>query len=107
MSVEIIVVLVNCATREEAGIIARSLLDSQLAACVSIGAPVESHYHWEGSREQAVEHPLWIKTTRERWPELEAEVRRLHSYTVPEILALPIAAGSAAYLRWVAEATTS
>jgi periplasmic divalent cation tolerance protein len=94
-----IVVLVTCASAREAQKIARALVDARLAACVNmLRVPVESVYRWKGKVESAKELLLVIKTTRSRFPVLERAIKRMHSYDVPEIIALPIAAGSRAYL---------
>jgi Uncharacterized protein involved in tolerance to divalent cations len=99
-----VVVLVTCANRAEARKIARAVVDKRLAACVNIaGAAVESVYRWKGKVKRAREVLLVMKTTRARYAALEREVRRLHSYDTPEVIALPIAAGSKAYLHWVGE----
>ena len=99
-----IVVLVTCGSRKEARRIARALVERRLAACVNeIGAPVTSVYRWKGKVETAKEFLLAIKTTKKRFPALREAVRELHSYEVPEIIALPIAEGSRAYLDWIAE----
>ena len=99
-----VVVLVTCANAAEAAHIARALVEARLAACVNVlQAPVRSTYRWKGNVEEAAEHLLIIKTSRRRLDALEREVKRLHSYEVPEVIALPIAAGSPAYLRWLAD----
>ena len=99
-----VVVLVTCASLAEARRIAHRLVEARLAACVNImGAPVHSVYRWKGKVESAREHLLVIKTLRRRLPALQRAVMRLHSYDVPEVIALPIAAGSRAYLNWLAE----
>ena len=99
-----VVVLVTCASGEEAERLARSVVEKKLAACVNVAtAPVKSVYRWKGKIEMAAEFPLMMKTTRRKFLALEKEIRRLHSYETPEILGLPIVAGSAAYLRWIAE----
>jgi periplasmic divalent cation tolerance protein len=99
-----IVVLVTCGSAKEARRIARALIDSRLAACGNIlQAPVQSIYRWKGRVESAQEYLLIIKTSRRRFAELEKTVKRLHSYDVAEIIALPIAAGSAEYLRWIGD----
>jgi periplasmic divalent cation tolerance protein len=99
-----IVVLVMCGSRKEARKIARALVERRLAACVSeIGAPVRSVYRWKGKVETAEEFLLVIKSTKRRFAGLQAAVRELHSYEVPEIIALPVEEGSWAYLKWMAE----
>lgn len=102
---EALLVLTNCPDLETADRIALALVENGLAACVNRLAPVESTYRWQGAIERATEHPLLIKTTRERYGELEQAIRALHPYEVPEVIAVPIAAGLAAYLRWIGEVT--
>jgi periplasmic divalent cation tolerance protein len=99
-----IVVLVTCGSRKEARRIARALVEKRLAACVNeIGAPVRSVYRWKGKVETAEEFLLVIKTTKRRFAGLRDAVRELHSYDVPEIIALPVMKGSREYLDWIAE----
>ncbi|MBZ5701332.1 MAG: divalent-cation tolerance protein CutA [Acidobacteriia bacterium] len=96
------VVLVTCGSLAEARRIARGVVEARLAACVNIvSAPVESIYRWKGKVERAREFLLVMKTTAKRLRELEREVQRLHSYEVPEFIAVPIVAGSREYLRWL------
>lgn len=99
-------VVVTCGSLPEARKIARAVVEKHLSACVNIfTAPVESVYTWKGKLERSREHLLLIKTTAKRLKALEREVLRLHSYDTPEFLVLPIAAGSPAYLRWLAQNT--
>jgi periplasmic divalent cation tolerance protein len=99
-----IVVLVTCGTASEAERIARELVKRRLAACVNLlESPVRSIYRWRGKVENAPEYLLMVKTSRKRLAELQREVERLHSYDVPEVIALPIAAGSEKYLAWLDE----
>ncbi len=98
-----LVVMMTAANRDEARSIARRLVEERLAACCTIAAEVESVYRWEGKVEEATETMVMIKTDREHFPELERRIRQLHSYDVPEIIALPVVAGSEAYLRWIGE----
>jgi periplasmic divalent cation tolerance protein len=80
------------------------VVQKRLAACVNIlGSPVDSIYRWKGKVEQAREVMMLLKTAAKRLPELEREVKRLHSYGVPEFIALPIIAGSREYLHWLAD----
>ena len=98
------VVLVTCGSAKEAAVIARALVRERLAACVNIQqSTVRSIYRWKGRVEEAQEHLLIIKTSRRLLADLQKEIERRHSYDVPEIIALPIVAGSAAYLAWVKE----
>jgi len=97
-----IIVLVTCATKSEACSLAASLVEKRLAACSNIsGSPVTSIYRWKGKVERAKEVLLVLKSTRAAFPALEREVRRMHSYDVPEIIALPVIAGSRPYLAWL------
>jgi periplasmic divalent cation tolerance protein len=99
-----IVVLVSCGSAKEARKIARAVLEQRLAACANIvTTPVQSIYRWKGKVESAREFLLIIKTTQSRFAKLKAEVKRLHSYDVPEIIALPIAAGATSYLNWISD----
>jgi periplasmic divalent cation tolerance protein len=98
------VVLVTCSSVAEARRIARDVVEARLAACVNIlpGA-VTSIYRWKGKVESARERLLLMKTSRKRLPKLQAAVERLHSYEVPEFIALPITTGSSAYVAWLDE----
>jgi len=99
-----IVVLVTCGSAKEARRIARALVEKRLAACGNIlEAPVRSIYRWKGKVETAREYLLLIKTSRRRFAALQKTVKRLHSYDVPEIIALPIAKGLPEYLKWISE----
>ncbi len=99
-----IVVLVTCGSSKEARKIARALVERRLAACVNIlPGKVTSVYRWKGKAESAKDILLVIKTTRGRFATLQRAVRELHSYDVPEIIALAIADGSRDYLEWIAD----
>ena len=99
-----VVVLVTCSSRTEAQRLAREIVSRRLAACANVlEIPVQSVYWWKGKVEKAREFLLLIKTSARRLPALQAEVERLHSYDVPEFIALQIVAGSPKYLRWLAE----
>src|ERR1700760_2239734 len=101
------VVLTTCGSLKEARKIARGVMVARLAACVNIGtAPVESIYRWKGKVEKAREFLLVIKTTASRLSALEKEVKRLHSYDVPEFVVLEIASGSKEYLQWVKDSVS-
>ncbi len=101
------IVLVTCGTLAEARRIARTAVQKHLAACVNIILrPVESFYTWEGNLEKAREYLLVMKTTAKRLAELENEVRSLHSYDVPEFIALAITEGSKNYLSWLDDSVT-
>ncbi len=102
---DVLIVLTNCPDEASAERIARTLVENRCAACVNRLAPVASTYRWEGEIEDAVEIPLLIKCTRERYPEVEQAIRELHPYTVPEIIAVPVVTGFGPYLRWVDDET--
>ncbi len=101
------VVLVMCGTLAEGRRIARHVVENRLAACVNIVlSPAESFYTWKGKLEKAREYLLVMKTAAKHLAALEKEVRRLHSYDVPEFVALPITEGSAEYLSWLGDNVT-
>jgi periplasmic divalent cation tolerance protein len=100
-----IVVLTNLPDRETAQALARVLVEGRLAACVNIGATVESIYHWRGQIETANEVPVAIKTRQVLFSKVEAAIGRFHPYELPEIIAVPITDGSSAYLAWIAAET--
>ena len=96
-----IVVLATCESDEEARRIARDLVTRRLAACVNLIPKVRSIYHWKGAVEEGEETLLMIKSARPLFDQLRAAIAHLHSYEVPEMIALPIVDGSAAYLDWM------
>ena len=98
-----LVVLVTAANLEEASRIADALVGGRLAACVNILGGIESVYRWEGRVARDNETLMIIKTTDERYAELEQQIKALHSYTTPEVVALRIERGSEAYLKWLGE----
>jgi periplasmic divalent cation tolerance protein len=99
------VVLVTCGSEEEALKIAKALVEERLGACVNLICPIRSIYRWEGKVWDEKEWLLIIKTQKQRFEELEKKVKALHSYSVPEIISLPITEGSSAYLNWIKENT--
>ncbi|MBI2347199.1 MAG: divalent-cation tolerance protein CutA [Deltaproteobacteria bacterium] len=100
---EFIVVYVTVGSAEEAERLAQALVGERLAACVNRLGPVRSVYRWQGQVEQSEEQLLIIKTKRELFGALKKRVQELHSYSVPEIIALPILEGSESYLQWLGE----
>ena len=96
-----IVVLSTCGSAQEAASVARALVERRLAACVNIVAGVRSVYRWKGALEEADEWLLVIKSSRDLLERLEEELRKVHSYETPEIVALEIVAGSEGYLEWM------
>jgi periplasmic divalent cation tolerance protein len=99
--VTVIAVLTNLPDSGSAFNLARELVKLRLAACANVLPEVTSFYRWEGREEEAREHPVLIKSTRDRYVELEAAIRKMHPYTLPEIVAWPIETGLPEYLRWV------
>jgi periplasmic divalent cation tolerance protein len=97
------IVLVTCASISEARRLGRSVVQKRLAACANILSRVESIYRWKGKVERAQEVLVIMKTRAQRVKELEREVKRTHSYEVPEFIVLPVVAGSREYLQWVGE----
>ena len=101
-----LLVLTNVPERAVAEKLADMLLERKLAACVNILAPCRSVYRWKGSVQHDEEHPMLIKTTAERYADLEAAIRANHPYELPEIVAVPVERGLPAYLQWVEAETT-
>jgi periplasmic divalent cation tolerance protein len=98
------IVLSTAGSEEEARKIARHLVENQLAACVNIVPRIESVYRWEGKVESDYEWLLVIKTTGERFPAVRDAIRELHSYDLPECIAISIEDGSTDYLQWIGQA---
>lgn len=99
---EVWLVICNAPDCAIARTLAAQIIGAGAAACVNIMSPCESIYRWEGGVETSNEIPLFIKTTRAKYPALEALIRAHHPYDTPEIIALPLVAGLTAYLQWVA-----
>ena len=102
---EAILVMTTMPDRASADALARALVEGRLAACVNVGASVDSMYHWQGQIETASEVPVLIKTRRDRYQELEAAIRARHPYELPEIVAVPISHGLSPYLQWITAET--
>jgi len=102
---DFVVVLVTAGDAEEAARIGRTLVVERLAACANVVGPIHSVYRWQGAVEEAAEHLLLVKARAADLPALEARVRALHSYQLPEVVALRVTAGSVPYLAWLAEST--
>jgi periplasmic divalent cation tolerance protein len=96
-----IIVLVTTPNSDEANLIANALVAEQLAACVNIVPLIESIYRWEGEVKRDSEALMIIKTTNDRYAQVERSVKELHSYTTPEVIALGIERGSKEYLKWL------
>lgn len=101
-----ILVITVTPTQGEADRLALRAVEQRLAACAQISGPITSHYRWQGTLECSAEWRVEFKTTSGRYSALEALVRSLHAYQVPEIIAVPIAEGSAEYLAWVDDEVT-
>jgi periplasmic divalent cation tolerance protein len=100
-----LLVLTNLADMASARLLAQALVEQRLAACVNMLPAVHSVYRWNDVVEEAAEVTLLIKTTTARYEELEQAIRALHPYELPEVIAVPVSAGSPAYLAWIAQET--
>lgn len=105
ISVSEVVVFITAPEEELAAIIAHALVEAKLAGCVNIVTKIRSIYRWEGKIEDEKEVLMIAKTEQKLFGSLEKKVKELHSYTVPEIIALPIIEGSADYLAWLKDVT--
>ena len=101
----VVVVLTTLPVEADAEAFGETLVKERLAACVSVGAPMTSIYPWDGAIERGRERQVLVKTVRDKVPMLKARLAALHPYDVPELLVLPVAEGSEAYLAWVRECT--
>ena len=97
---DVLLLLTNLPDATSAKMLAAHLVEHRLAACVNELAPCHSVYRWQGAVETATEIPLLIKTTRERYAAVEAALRELHPYDVPELIAVPVELGLPEYLAW-------
>jgi periplasmic divalent cation tolerance protein len=104
--VSAIVVLSTAPKIPEAEKIAQALVEERLVACVNLLPQIDSRYWWDGKIQSGQEVLMIMKTTTERFDALKKRIHQLHSYEIPEILALPVIMGSAAYLRWMHDSTT-
>ncbi len=102
---EAILVMVTCADDAQAQAIADRLVEERLAACANIVGAVRSVFRWRGATDRASETLLLAKTRAELFEKLSQRVKELHSYEVPEIIALPIVAGSPDYIAWIMDST--
>lgn len=102
---ENILVFITAADEDEAGRIARAVVEQRLAGCVNIIRNIRSIYTWQGKTEDEQEVLMIAKTQRKLFPALSKKIKELHSYTVPEIIAMPVIEGSADYLKWLSEVT--
>jgi len=102
---EFVVILVTAPSADDAARIGRALVEERLAACANVVGPIRSIYRWQGAVEEADESLMLVKARAADVDRVTARVRELHTYDVPEIIALPIRGGSPAYLAWLAEST--
>ena len=102
-----ILILTNVPDHALATALARALIDQRLAACVNIGAPVQSIYHWRARIETGHEVPVVIKTRSALYTNVEDAIRKIHPYDTPEIIAIPVIEGDARYLDWLATETAA
>ncbi len=98
---EYIQVVTTTEHRKDAESIARALVEQRLAACVQVIGPIGSTYRWRDAIQTTQEWQCWAKSRRDLYDQIEAAIRRLHPYEVPEILAVPVLAGSTSYLAWL------
>jgi len=103
MSKETMLVLTTCGNDDDAGALARVLVERRLAACVNAVSKVASTYRWKGEVQQDQETLLVIKTTAPRLAAVEQTIREKSKYELPELIALPVQAGGADYLEWIRE----
>jgi periplasmic divalent cation tolerance protein len=102
---DLVIAFSTAGSPEEARRIATALVDEQLAACVNITDPIHSIYRWQGTTESAAESLMIIKTRASLLPAIELRLHDLHSYEVPELVAVPIAKGAQSYLDWLRAST--
>lgn len=100
-----IVIFVTCASKKEALLIIKRLLDERLIACANIIEGVKSLFWWKGKVVKATESLVILKTARKNFDKIKKSIKELHSYEVPEIIALPIVAGEGDYLEWIDKST--
>lgn len=98
-----LIVFCACANEQEAGALARNVVERRLAACVNVLPPVQSVYRWTGEIQIAAEYLLLIKTTEDRFEALRDAITELHSYDTPEIIGIPVTCGADKYLAWIRE----
>lgn len=99
------VIFCTCGSSQEAQALATALVEEHLAACVNIVPEIRSVYRWKGQMETATEVLLIIKSTGDRLAAIQSRLQALHSYELPEVIALPIVSGSESYLAWLADET--
>jgi len=103
MKESILLVYCTVANQDEAKAIARTLIEKKVAACCNIVPSINSIYCWKGEVEESEESLMLIKTTHKKYEQLEKEIKMIHSYSVPEIIATKLETGSSAYIDWIIE----
>ncbi len=103
MKNDFIQVFVSCESRQQASVLVNALLEARIIACAQIMPKIESFYHWQGQIERSEECLLILKSTGAQFQALQEMVNDLHSYDIPEVIAVPIVAGSPDYLNWINE----
>jgi periplasmic divalent cation tolerance protein len=96
-----VLVVTTLPDRDAAAALGRALVEARLAACISVGRPVQSIYHWRGAIETSTEVPLTIKTRAALFDAVAAAIRARHPYELPEVLAVPVCDGTTDYLAWI------
>jgi periplasmic divalent cation tolerance protein len=105
MNAEFVLILVTAADAAEAELISNTLVEKKLIACCNIVSPVSSIFHWKGKIDRETEILLILKSVKNHFDQIATEVQKLHSYETPEIIAIPIVAGSEDYLNWIKNET--
>jgi periplasmic divalent cation tolerance protein len=100
---EYLMAMTTVGNENDARKIAQSMVERRIVACVNVSGPVRSFYHWEGNLQDDSEYLLFMKTRVDLFPALETAINEIHPYDVPELIAVPIERGSAAYLGWMSE----
>lgn len=103
MDSQFIQVYISCTSRSQAKSMVDSLLEDQIIACAQIMPKIESFYRWQGQIERADEYLLIVKSKKDQFAAIKSTVVKLHSYEVPEIIAVPVVDGSTEYLNWINE----
>lgn len=106
-STSIIIVTTTTDSEEEARRIAQSMVGKRLAACAQISGPIESHFWWDGKLDSAKEWQCRLKTSRNRYQELEKEIEKMHSYELPQIVAIDVSAALSGFEQWIRDETNS
>ncbi len=104
---DIIIVITTTDSREEAQRIARVMVEKRLAACAQVSGPIESHFHWDNKIDKAEEWQCKLKTVQKKYQELESAIVEMHSYEVPQVVAVPVTMAFRAFAQWVHEETVT